>query len=65
VRLGFIHGILISFAFVIFNVFRCDRSRAAGGGVVLFVNKSIKATLDYRSAASSYFEYVLVYFRFN
>jgi hypothetical protein len=32
----------------------------------LFVNKSIKATLVYKSAdAGSYFEYVLVSFRFN
>jgi hypothetical protein len=30
-------------------VFRCDRSRAAGGDVALFVNMSIKATLAYIS----------------
>jgi hypothetical protein len=47
-------------AFDVFNVFRCDRSRAAVGGVALFVNRSIKTT-----AAGSYFEYVLVSFRFN
>jgi hypothetical protein len=41
-------------------VFRCDRSRAA-----LFVNRSIKATLAYKSAAGSYFEYVLVSFHSN
>jgi hypothetical protein len=44
------------------NVLRCDCSRAAGGGFALFVNRSIKATLAYKSAAGSYFEYVLVPF---
>jgi hypothetical protein len=39
-------------AFDGFNVFRCDRSRAAGGGVALFVNRSINF-------------HVLVFFRFN
>jgi hypothetical protein len=32
-------------AFDGFKVFRCDRSKAAGGDVALFVNWSIKATL--------------------
>jgi hypothetical protein len=52
-------------AFDGFNVFRCDRSRAAGGAAALFVNRSIKATLAYKSAAGSYFGYVLVSFHFN
>jgi hypothetical protein len=39
-------------------VFYCDCSKVAGGVVALFVNKSIKATLTYKSAAGSYFEYV-------
>jgi hypothetical protein len=29
-------------------VFRCDRSRAAGGGVALFVNRLIMADLSFR-----------------
>jgi hypothetical protein len=29
------------------NVFCCDRSRAVGSGVALFINRSIKATLAY------------------
>jgi hypothetical protein len=52
-------------AFDGFNVFRCDCSRAARGGVALFVNKLIKVTMAYMSAAGSYFEYVLVSLRFN
>jgi hypothetical protein len=31
----------------------------------LFVDRSIKATLAYKSAGGSYFEYVLVSIRFN
>jgi hypothetical protein len=46
-------------------VFLCDRSWAAGGGVALLVNRSTKATVAYKSAPGSYFEYVLVSFRFN
>jgi hypothetical protein len=46
-----------------FNVFRCDRSKVAGGA--LFVNRLIKANLAYKSAAGSYFEYTLLSFRFN
>jgi hypothetical protein len=52
-------------AFDGFNVFRCERSRAADGGVAFFVNSSIKANLAYKSDAGSYFEYVLVSLRFN
>jgi hypothetical protein len=48
-----------------FNVFRCDCSRTAGGCVALFVDRSIKAALAYKSAGDSYFEYFLVSFRFN
>jgi hypothetical protein len=59
VRLGISRGIPISLLpLMVFNVFRYDRSRAAGGGVALFVNRSIKATLAYKSAAGSYFEYM-------
>jgi hypothetical protein len=50
-------------AFDGFNVFCCDRSRAAS--VSLFVNRSIEATLSYKSTAGFYFEYFLVSFRFK
>jgi hypothetical protein len=43
-----------------FIVFRCDRSSTAGAEAALLVNRSIKATLAYRSAAGPYFEYILV-----
>jgi hypothetical protein len=45
VRVGLSHGIPISLFG--FNVFRCDRSRAAGGCVALFVNRLIMADFSF------------------